>query len=297
MERSRSFIATPPGATIKEQLVERGMSQKEFAVRMGMSQKHISKLINGEVHLTIEVARRLEMVLGVPTQFWCNLESVYREKLAKTQEENAMDADIEVTKKMPYSEMVRLGWIEDSREWSEKVIILRKFFEVAQLSYLNGDLIPEIVYSRVSYIEESIFSLIAWTQEAKLEARKIVTKFIDIDMLTKQIPVVREMVTKNLQEVYNELSEILANCGIAFILLPTIDVLNLRGATFKDGNKIVVVLNSKEQMPEELWFALFHELAHIILGHIMKTEVLTEEDETNADTYARNILRVRYANE
>ena len=39
MVRSRNYIATPPGATIKEQLVDRGMSQKEFADRMGMSQR------------------------------------------------------------------------------------------------------------------------------------------------------------------------------------------------------------------------------------------------------------------
>ena len=34
MVRSRSYIATPPGATIKEQLINRDMSQKEFAARM-----------------------------------------------------------------------------------------------------------------------------------------------------------------------------------------------------------------------------------------------------------------------
>ena len=43
MVKSRSFIATPPGATIKEQLIDRGLSQIEFALRMGMSEKHISK--------------------------------------------------------------------------------------------------------------------------------------------------------------------------------------------------------------------------------------------------------------
>ena len=75
MVKSRSFIATPPGATIKEQLLDRGLSQKEFAVRMGMSEKHISKLINGDVQLTPEVAVRLEMVLGVPAKFWNKLEA------------------------------------------------------------------------------------------------------------------------------------------------------------------------------------------------------------------------------
>lgn len=63
MIRSRTIIATPPGATIKEQLKDRGLRQKEFASRMAMSEKHISKLVNGEVQLTADVATRLEMVL------------------------------------------------------------------------------------------------------------------------------------------------------------------------------------------------------------------------------------------
>ena len=39
MLRSKSIIATPPGTTIKEQLEDRGMTQKDFAARMGMSEK------------------------------------------------------------------------------------------------------------------------------------------------------------------------------------------------------------------------------------------------------------------
>ena len=66
---SRTYIATPPGATIREQLEDRMMSQKEFALRMDMSEKHISRLINGEVMLTQDMAMRLEMVLGLPARF------------------------------------------------------------------------------------------------------------------------------------------------------------------------------------------------------------------------------------
>ena len=47
MLESKSYIAIPPGATIKEQLDDRGMTQKEFASRMGLSEKHVSKLMNG----------------------------------------------------------------------------------------------------------------------------------------------------------------------------------------------------------------------------------------------------------
>ena len=103
MVRSRSYIATPPGATIREQLDDRGMSQKEFAVRMDMSEKHISRLIHGEVQLTPEVAVRLEMVLEIPARFWNNLEAIYRENLIKAEAENAMDADEALAKQLPYS--------------------------------------------------------------------------------------------------------------------------------------------------------------------------------------------------
>ena len=77
---SQTLLAIPPGATIKEQLLDRHMSQKEFAARMNLSEKHISRLINGEVQLTQEVALKLEFVLGVPAAFWNNLEAIYREK-------------------------------------------------------------------------------------------------------------------------------------------------------------------------------------------------------------------------
>ena len=56
MMRSQSYIATPLGATIREQLKDRGMSQKEFAARMDLSEKHVSKLINGEVNSSSSIA-------------------------------------------------------------------------------------------------------------------------------------------------------------------------------------------------------------------------------------------------
>lgn len=83
MIRNCTCIVIHPGATIKKQLEDRGMSQKEFASRMGMSEKHISRIIHGEVQLTPDVADKLERVLGVPANFWINLESIYKEKLVK----------------------------------------------------------------------------------------------------------------------------------------------------------------------------------------------------------------------
>ena len=89
MIMSENYIAVPPGATIKEQLEERGWTQKFFATKMHMSEKHISRLINGKVMLTYETANKLEQVLGILAKFWNGLEAAYQEDLIKVKAENA----------------------------------------------------------------------------------------------------------------------------------------------------------------------------------------------------------------
>ena len=144
MVRSRSFIATPPGATIKEQLNDRGMSQKEFSARMDMSEKHISRLINGDVQLTSEVAVRLEMVLGVPAKFWNNLEAIYREKLIKVEAENTMDKDEVLAKQLPYNQMSKFGWVPETRLMKERVINLRSILRWLNFLYWRIDKLQKL---------------------------------------------------------------------------------------------------------------------------------------------------------
>lgn len=290
MVKSRSVIATPPGATIKEQLVDRGMSQKEFASRMGMSEKHISRLINGEVQLTSEMAVHLEMVLGISAQFWSNLESIYRDKLIRALAENEMDTDIELSKKLPYKEMTQNGWIPNSTRMEERVIDLRKYFEVARLSLLTEDLIPRIACRRLAETEKGDFALIAWAQKAKLDARNIGTKPIDLKGLNVSLSRLRQMTLMNPDDFCPQLTDMLADCGIALVFLPHIGGSFLHGATFYDGNKIVVGVTVRGKNADKFWFSLFHELGHILLGHLGKAGGTTEEDELDADDFARQVL-------
>lgn len=290
MIRSKSTIATPPGATIKEQLVDRGMSQKEFASRMEMSEKHISKLINGEVQLTPDVAMRLEMVLGVPAHFWSNLESIYREKIAKVQAENDMAEDLEILKSIPYNEMAKNHWVEPTSKKEERVFNLRKFFEVVRLGILQDPLIPNIAYRRTGTGAKSDYTLITWAQKAKLEARNISTSSINIDKLKTLLPTIREMTSEDPAKFCPVLCEKLADCGIALVFLPHIGGSFLHGATFYDGSKIVVGMTVRGKDADRFWFSLFHEFGHIVYGHIANTNGTTAEDEKNADSFARNAL-------
>ena len=290
MVRSRSYIATPPGATIKEQLKDRGMSQKEFAARMDLSEKHVSKLINGEVQLTPEVAVRLETVLGVPAKFWNNLEAIYREKLLKIEAENFMDEDEALAQQFPYSEMAKYGWIQGTRDPKEKVVYLRQYFGVVRLALLGNEQITKIACRRLAITEKADLALMAWAQEARILAREIQTAPIDIKGLIAVIPQIRKMTVMEPEEFCPKVKKILADCGIALVFLPHLKGSFLQGASFLDGNKIVVGLTARGKDADKFWFSLFHELAHIVLGHIGKINGTTDQDEKDADNWSGNTL-------
>lgn len=276
MIKSRTFIAIPPGATVKEQLLNRGMSQKEFALRMDMSEKHISKFLNGDVILTTDMASRLEMVLGLPARFWNNLESIYREKLQLIKEENEMDEDKELIENYPYSQMAKLGWVESSKNPLVKVKELRKFFEVVKLSLIDNNLLPK----KYDTNNENYYSLITWAQKAKLEARIIKTKPINIDGIKDIIPSI-------LNTEPNSVAELLAEYGVALVVLPKFNNTKVHGATFLDNKKIVIALIDDD---DNFYSNMFHEIGHIFLGHINKDYIPDGNEERDAEAFSKSVL-------
>lgn len=290
MKRSRTVIATPPGATIKEQLKNRDMSQKEFALRMDMSEKHISKLINGEVQLTGDVALRLEMVLGIPAHVWNKLEAIYQDKLIRVKAENEMDQDIEESKNYPYNEMAKNGWVEKTNKPNEKVINLRKFFEVVKLDLIKMTMLDKIACRRLGDGDKADYALMAWAQKARLEARDISVKSVNMTRLEKNLKKLRNMTNMDPVFFCPKMQALLAECGIALVFLPHIGGSFLHGATFYDGKKLVMGLTVRGRDADRFWFSLFHEIGHVLCNHVNRMGGTTAADEMEADDFARVLL-------
>lgn len=291
MLNSKNTIALPPGVSIREQLELRKMKQNEFSVRMGLSEKHISKLINGQVELTYDVAIRLESVLGIPASFWNNLEVIYREKKARITVENELEEEIEISAHFPYTKMVALGWIPKSNDKQDKVLRLRQYFEVSKLSILHDLHTYGISYRKAGQNDRSDYSLAAWAQKAKLEARKKSVSKVNLQKLKLLIPEIRKLTTESPEVFSLQLTELLASCGIALVVLPQLDSSYLHGATFYDGDRIVMGVTVRGKYADIFWFTLFHEIHHILSGHINGSdEINIEDQEKLADIYARDTL-------
>src|SRR5713226_6900861 len=104
--------AVAPGATLLETIQSQGISQAELAKRTGRPLKTINEIIKGKAAITAETALQLEHVLGVPASFWNNRERLYRESLARREDNERLLRAVEWPKRFPIAEMVKLGWLK-----------------------------------------------------------------------------------------------------------------------------------------------------------------------------------------
>jgi len=77
-DTARPFVVYPPGDTIREEIKERGWSQRHFAEVIGRPKQFVSDLLNGKRELTPDTALRLEAALGPSAEFWLRLEAKFR---------------------------------------------------------------------------------------------------------------------------------------------------------------------------------------------------------------------------
>ena len=60
------FVPTHPGEVIKDELISRKISQREFADRLGLTYSVVNELLNGKRPVTTRTALMVETALGIP---------------------------------------------------------------------------------------------------------------------------------------------------------------------------------------------------------------------------------------
>lgn len=261
--RSKTFTAVPPGMTIKEVLEDHHMTQKELAARLGLSEKHISKLINGEVPLTQDVAIRLERVLDIEASFWNGLEAAYREAILKVEYENSIDEEINFAKPFGYAKLARLGIVPETKKVAEQVNNLQKFFEVASLKNVANDMIMPLVYENIKDMEPAKKSAIyILVQITKGQGRFVEVNPYDAELLRKFIPKIKDLSSEPLIGVKEPLKDMLAACGVIIVYLPILDNITSTCITYSKGNSIVLGIPTEDS--DAFWTLLGEALQNLV---------------------------------
>lgn len=93
-----AFIPTHPGEVIKDELIARSISQKEFAQRIGVPYTMFNDILNERRPLTAATALCIESALGISADLLMGLQSDYSMQKARKDE----DVQKKVRRVRPY---------------------------------------------------------------------------------------------------------------------------------------------------------------------------------------------------
>ncbi len=288
-------IPTSPGEILVELLEARNMKQKELANRIDSSEKHVSNIINAKVSLTYELAKKLEFVFDdYPASLWNNLESRYREALLeKGYIDNLNKEDLDILSKQ-YHFKELFPKIRDKKIAAINTLrllgltnfnVFKKTYGSFQAAYFNdsGDLIAQTLWLRNTEKQTLLQNNYL---DIEFNKKTFCTQIYDIKNLFH---------LEDKEEILLEVRDFLNKLGVYFNFTKNITNSKVRGAlTIFDGHP-VVHMTDRYKRHDYFWFALIHELAHVLFDDI--TQLLEFDDisseteiENRANDFARNFI-------
>ncbi|MDD3772027.1 MAG: ImmA/IrrE family metallo-endopeptidase [Weeksellaceae bacterium] len=295
-------LLSPPGDTIQETIDAIGMNQYELAERLGKNIKNVNQIIKGKEPITTSTAIALEKVLGIPADFWIERDRQYQKELAEIEFDEYLEDCKDWTKHFPTTNMMKLGWIPETRNLIELSKSMLNYFGIASPQQWNTLYISKAakVAFKISLAHTSEPEAISvWLRKGEIDAKKLQLKEFNKDLFRKNLDKIKELSFHHPADFKDQLQKLCSETGVAVIYTPNIPKATISGATRWIFNTTVplIQLSGRYKTNDHFWFTFFHEAAHILLhgkkdvfleevaGHI-----IDKEKEAEADRFASKFL-------
>lgn len=289
-----------PGEVLEYELGLRNMSKSELAKRTGLTEKHLNTIIKGKgtVSITPETALKLERALGMPVEYWLNLEANYQETRARLAEEAQLEKDLDWLKRIPVAAMTKKGWLEKHKDKRQQLDALLRFFGIASVDQWD-DLWPNVAVAYRQHDKQEIFpeAVSAWLRKGEIEAAKIRCAPFSKTGFRAALDQVRSLTEEPEPPVFvPRLMQLCAEAGVAVVLVPALPKTGVSGATrWLNPDKAIIQLSLRYKTNDHLWFTFFHEAGHILFHgkkelFIEGRNGMDQEKEEQANTFAAHEL-------
>lgn len=289
--------AVAPGEILQEALEDRDMSQSELARRMGRPTKTINEIVNGKAAITPDTAIQLEWTLGITATFWNNLETTYREHLARERAREELKAHATWVEAFPVKDLAEHELIERGASKADTLASLLRYFGVSSPSVWEAHwLAPTASFRSSPTFESSPHAVAAWLRWGERAAADIETRPFDATRLREVLEEIRGLTRREpFAQTLLEVRRLLASAGVALVVTPEVGKTRLSGAArWLTPSKAIIQLSLRHKTNDHFWFSLFHEARHLlgpkrdfIDGEVDDSEGKEEEE---ADCFARDTL-------
>ncbi|OPL09835.1 MAG: hypothetical protein AVO34_13110 [Firmicutes bacterium ML8_F2] len=292
-----NISAFHPGYYISDLINDLEITQEEFAKRLNVTPKNLSELVNGKASISGNIAKNLSLMFGTRVDMWFDLQRKYDQKLIEIETLQAQkneEADLAL---FDYSFFENLSKVKATKNKTEQVSELFKYFAISSFSVLKKkDFLVQ--FRQASNVDEKvIINSNAWVQTVINIGKQIETSPYSEKKLKKYLPDIREMTLQNPSDFLPAISRIFTECGVAFVIIPSLKNSGVYGATkWINKDKVILGITNRGRYADIFWFSLLHELGHVFQKKITKTLVDFETDNNNedyekeADLFAKDLL-------
>ncbi|SDX40835.1 HigA family addiction module antitoxin [Eubacterium barkeri] len=279
-------IVFHPGVYIRDLMVEMEINQTEFSNRLGITGKTLSKLLNGQATLSKEIAGKLSAMTGTSIGVWLNLQSSYDEYCVKESLEANLEEDFDVLDNIDYNGFfAKHNILPSARKKEDKVKALRQYLNVASLQVFTGtDILLNCKNATYTdFTKKEIICVNTWMQTAINMGKDIPTDPYNEALFKKHLVTIRNMTCDEPNESIPKIKTMLSDSGIALVVLPHLKNSKINGAVkWLSPHKAVLAINTRGAYADIFWFALFHELQHV-LQHKTKDTFLSYDSHEQTD--------------
>lgn len=299
MTRSSEFSpawASPPGETIRLLASKKCLSHNRLADALGVSQEELSFLLNGDLPITVNRAKRLAAVLNANERFWLTREDQYRRDLQAQKEDGRRWAS-----SLPFADMARFGWLQTATSATDKLQAALEFFGVATVDEWRESWLSERA-GLTAYRTSPVFaiqsaSVAAWLRQGELAAEKLSTAPWSRNDFERLVPALKSLTrVVDPAEFFPQLQQRCAACGVAVVIVRAPKGCPASGATRVKKGQAILQLSVRYLRDDSFWFTFFHESGHLLLheGRLFlecsDQRELDNQDENEANEFAERIL-------
>lgn len=248
-----------PGETVKEELEERGWSQRDLAAIMGVQPSIVSGIINGTKPISLDLAQNLAAAFGTSAQFWVNMETAYRLKLSN-QPHVATAVRSQLYEVAPLNEMIRRRWIESAFDVDVLKSRVEAFFGES-LDQINSCELEYAARQGTDYVEKPTPAQRAWVRRTRVLAKAVHAERFTSSSVADALPKLRRLMSH--AEEARHVPRVLADCGIRFLIVEHLPQTRIDGVCMWVDEAPVIALSMRYDRLDYFWFTLLHELGHV----------------------------------
>jgi len=277
MEAAGASWIMHPGVYIKEEMDERGWSQRDLAFILGCSEQAINPILNGKRGISPDMAKAFGLAFNVPAEFFANLQQTYDLSQARMPDPSvALRRDMQSL--YPVREMIKRGWIEPTDA---------NMLEVQLTKFFGDQAIPYMAHAakKTSYEEREIApAQLAWLFRVRQIAQSISVPNYSERALRSSLSDLQQLLVS--PEEIRHVPRLLMECGVRLIVVEKLPSAKIDGVCFwLDKQSPVIGLSLQHDRIDNFWFVLRHEIEHVLLKHGQEEEMI----DTDLDGQAISI--------